>query len=67
MAQVESRLALEEPESGRTPDLHEEVLALLEAMQKDALTENQINLLEGLKTKLMALSINDVKVLPNAT
>jgi site-specific recombinase XerD len=66
MAQVESRLALEEPESGRTTDLREEVLALLEAMQKDALTENQTNLLQHLKIKLMALEISDVKVLANA-
>ena len=66
MAQVESRLVLEEPESGRTPDLHGEVLAILEAMQKDALTESQVSLLQHLKIKLMALSISDVKVLANA-
>ncbi len=39
MAQVESRLAMEEPESGRTPDLRREMLVLLQAIQKDALTE----------------------------
>lgn len=66
MAQVESHLSLEGPESGQTPDLHGEMLALLEAMQKDALTENRVNLLEGLKVKVMAFRINDVKVVANA-
>lgn len=66
VAQVESRLSLEEPESGRMPNFHEEVLVFLEAMQKDALAENQTNLLQHLKVKLMAVGINDVKVLANA-
>lgn len=66
MSQVESRLALEKPESGRTPDLRGEVLTLLEATQKDSLTENQANILQHLKIKLMTLDINDVKVLANA-
>ncbi len=66
MEQVESRLALEEPERCRTPDLCGEALALLEAMQKDALTENQVNLLQHLKVKLLMLDISDVKVLANA-
>jgi hypothetical protein len=66
MAQVENRLSLEEPESGRTPDPRAEVLALLEAMQKDTLTENQASLLQHLKIKVMTLDISDVKVLANA-
>ncbi len=66
IAQIESRLSLEEPECGRTPDLRGEVLAFLEAMQKDVLTGNQINLLQHLKMKLMALDINNDKVLAMA-
>jgi hypothetical protein len=66
MAQVEGCLSLEKPKSGRPPDLRGEVLALLEAMQKDTLTENQITVSQHLKIKLMALGINDVKVLANA-
>lgn len=56
-----------EPANGRNPDLFGEVLALLEAMQKDALTENQTSILQHLKIiKPMALEISDVKVLADA-
>jgi hypothetical protein len=35
-------------------------------MREDTLTENQASLLQHLKIKLMALGMNDVKVLGNA-